>query len=145
MNSRSVGFWAYQQPPGPSRRSNTLITSNVFSCARASTAMAPEGPAPMTATRLTGILGRGCVSAYRRYCAAREIVPKRIALEQNESRSGRLPASEMDRRGCLDVVRSQSALTGANLYQPSASTLILIFSDGYLITQQSRIPSCQNR
>lgn len=43
----------YQHPPGPSRRSKTLIRSKVFSCTKASTAIAPAGPAPMTATRFT--------------------------------------------------------------------------------------------
>lgn len=43
----------HQHPPGPSRLSKTRMRSNVFSCANASTAMAPAGPAPMTATLLT--------------------------------------------------------------------------------------------
>lgn len=71
---------AYQQPPGPSRRSNTLITSNAFSRARASTAMAPEGPAPMTATRLTGILA-AVVCQSVRCSAAQKTVRMRITLE----------------------------------------------------------------
>lgn len=45
----------YQHPPGPSRRSNTRITSNTLSFANASTVMAPEGPAPITATRFAGM------------------------------------------------------------------------------------------
>lgn len=62
---QQVGACAYQQPPGPSRRSNTLMTSNAFSCARASTVMAPEAPAPMTAMRLTGILAAGVCQSER--------------------------------------------------------------------------------
>lgn len=49
---RNFGY-THQQPPALSRRSNTRITSKVFSCARASIVIAPAGPAPMTATRLT--------------------------------------------------------------------------------------------
>jgi len=41
-----------QHPPAVLRRSNTLITSKIFSCARASTVIAPAGPAPMIATDL---------------------------------------------------------------------------------------------
>src|ERR1044071_9056272 len=44
---------AYQHPPASSRLSNTRITSKAFSWARASMAMAPAGPAPITATRFT--------------------------------------------------------------------------------------------
>lgn len=46
----------HQQPPGPSRRSKTRIVLKQFSRASASTAMAPDGPAPMTATRLAGLM-----------------------------------------------------------------------------------------
>lgn len=55
VNDRSRKF-SYQHPPGPSRRSNTLITSNTPSFISASTVIAPEGPAPMTATRLAGMI-----------------------------------------------------------------------------------------
>jgi len=41
-----------QHPPAFSLRSNTFIVSNAFSCAKASTAIAPAGPAPMMATDL---------------------------------------------------------------------------------------------
>lgn len=74
---------AYQQPPGPSRRSNTLITSNVFSCARASTAMAALGPAPITATRLTGILAAGVRQSVRAEAQHRKSA-ERIMLEINQ-------------------------------------------------------------
>jgi hypothetical protein len=43
----------YQHPPGASRRSKTRMRSNAFSLARASIVMAPAGPVPMIATRLT--------------------------------------------------------------------------------------------
>lgn len=43
----------YQHPPAFSLLSNTRITSKAFSCAKASTAMAPAGPAPTMATLLT--------------------------------------------------------------------------------------------
>lgn len=50
----NVPIFAYQQPPAFSCRSNTRTTSNDFSWTRASTAMAPAGPVPMTATLLFG-------------------------------------------------------------------------------------------
>ena len=50
----------YQQPPAASLLSKTRIVSNTFSCANASIAMAPPGPSPMTATRLTPISRDEC-------------------------------------------------------------------------------------
>lgn len=46
------GLNAYQHPPESSLRSKTRIVSNAFSCARASIAVAPAGPKPITATLL---------------------------------------------------------------------------------------------
>lgn len=43
-------------PPALACRSNTLITSKACSWAKASTAMAPAGPAPITATDLMGVI-----------------------------------------------------------------------------------------
>ena len=63
-----MGFWwkgrgevgSYHCPPMSERRSKTRITSKACSLARASVAMAPDGPAPMTATRraLKGIFNK---------------------------------------------------------------------------------------
>jgi len=50
------GLHTYQQPPGASRRSNTQMRSRAFSWAKASTAMTPAGPAPMTAILLTAMI-----------------------------------------------------------------------------------------
>lgn len=50
--AKEEGWGMYQHPPGASRRSNTRMVSNTFSCARASMVMAPAGPAPITATLL---------------------------------------------------------------------------------------------
>lgn len=44
----------YQQPPAFSLRSKTRMISNAFSCAKASTAIAPAGPAPMIAILFAG-------------------------------------------------------------------------------------------
>lgn len=49
--SRWLSRRTHQQPPAASLRSNTRITSNACSFTNASSVIAPEGPAPMTATR----------------------------------------------------------------------------------------------
>lgn len=49
--NRRLVCGAYHVPPMTGRLSKTLMVSNACSLARASAAMAPEGPAPITATR----------------------------------------------------------------------------------------------
>lgn len=125
----------YQHPPGPSRRSNTLITSKTFSLASASTVIAPEGPAPMTATRFALLAGMILRLSPENFLGCSRSTRKSVSLCLSHTHSLSLSLSLSN--GCGALTRKNKLLARSQKFRDIAQKLIHSLTARLFILTQS--------